>query len=193
MNWLAHLYLSDPAPAHRVGNLLPDFLSINEVRALPEIFLAGVEQHRGIDAFTDAHPVVRRSLARFQPPLRRFAGLIVDLFYDHFLARDWSQYSAEPLPAFADSVNRAFLHHRPQLPPMACEAFEQMHAQGWLCSYRVTDGIHLALRRISRRFRRQVDLVPAFAVLEREYAGFEADFREFFPQLRRYVAELHEN
>src|SRR5690348_4103786 len=101
MNWLAHLYLSEANPEFRLGNLLADIASRESLVSLPEAFQRGIAQHRRIDAFTDSHPVVRRSIQRFNPPLRRFGNILCDVFYDHFLARDWDSYSSEPLSPFA--------------------------------------------------------------------------------------------
>src|SRR5688572_426656 len=100
MNWLAHLLLSEPTPEFRIGNLLPDLLPASELQTLSPIFRRGVECHRRIDAFTDTHPVFRRSVARLVPPHRRFGGVLIDLFYDHFLATNWRQYSPIPLDEF---------------------------------------------------------------------------------------------
>src|SRR4026208_598678 len=108
MNWLAHLYLSEPTPAFRIGNLLPDLVPASELVDLPGDFRRGVEQHRRIDAFTDSHPIVRRSMNRVSPPFRRFAGVLVDVFYDHILAREWNSFSSGPLSEFAQEVYSSF-------------------------------------------------------------------------------------
>jgi acyl carrier protein phosphodiesterase len=106
MNWLAHLLLSEPEAAFRIGNILPDILTRAELQKLSPIFQGGAETHRLIDAFTDCHPVVRRSIGRFVPPFRRFGGILVDVFYDHFLAVDWINYSEVPLGNFCAHVLR---------------------------------------------------------------------------------------
>ena len=84
MNWLAHLFLSEPSAAFRIGNLLPDLARPSELSGLSTEFIRGMEQHRLIDAFTDSHPVVRRSIARVGPEFRRFGGIFVDIYFDHF-------------------------------------------------------------------------------------------------------------
>jgi len=190
MNWLAHLYLSEPTPASRIGNLLPDFASAPELAALPSLFQQGIAQHRRIDAFTDSHPVVRRSLQRIEPPFRRFGGILCDIFYDHFLARDWESYSPEPLPDFARSVYVSFDTFSGVLPPEVCSRLAQMRTDDWLCSYRELAGISRALERTGARFRRPVPLGEALAVLEQHYDAFHADFREFFPELQSHVASV---
>src|SRR5258708_728566 len=116
MNWLAHLYLSEQNPAFRLGNLLPDLLPPASLASLPADFQRGIEQHRRIDVFTDTHPVVRRSIQRVDPPFRRFGGILCDVFYDHFLARDWCSYSPEPLSVFASAFYESIEQYRAYIP-----------------------------------------------------------------------------
>ncbi len=188
MNWLAHLYLSERKPAFRLGNLLADFLPPVRLASLPVDFQRGIEQHRRIDAFTDAHPVVRRSIQRVEPPFRRFGAILCDLFYDHFLARDWRSYSPEPLPVFTRAVYESFEQFRADIPPGAYAHLDQMRAGDWLCSYQNLSGVVQALRRIGSRFRRPVDLAPSISILEHNYDVFHSDFRAFFPELQSHVA-----
>ncbi len=187
MNWLAHLFLSDPEPACRIGNLLPDFVSAKVLATLPPEFQPGIAQHRRIDAYTDAHPVFRRSVGRFAPPFRRYGGVLVDIFYDHFLARDWPSFTHTPLPDFAAEVYASFDAFQPVLPTEAIVPLRLMRESDWLCSYPQLSGIEKALRRLSGRLRRPFDLAAAVPLFEQSYAHFEADFREFFPQLRADV------
>ncbi len=187
MNWLAHLILSDPTPASRIGGLLPDLVSAAELDGISPIFNAGIQRHRQIDAFTDSHPVFRRSVARFEPPFRRFGGVIVDVFYDHFIARDWHLYSDIPLRAFTAEFYTSFEAHRPSLPPLAYERLLQIKAGGWLDSYGEFVGIEEALRRLSFRLKRHFDLAASISILKRDHDAFGADFSEFFADL---VAQL---
>lgn len=187
MNWLAHLYLSEPTAPFRIGNLLPDIVGPNVLAGLPAEFQRGIVQHRRIDAFADAHPVFRRSVQRFEPPLRRFGGIIVDLAYDHFLTRDWAVHSATPLPDFTREVYAGLGEVAGHLPPEISTRLQYMRTEDWLGSYRDLDGLAIALGRVARRLKRPVDLAAAVPLIERDYAGFQADFREFFPQLKAHV------
>jgi acyl carrier protein phosphodiesterase len=184
MNWLAHLLLSEPTAAFRIGNLLPDFVKPPLLEGLPVDFQRGIACHRRIDAFTDAHPVVRRSMDRFAPPFRRFAGILVDVFYDHFLAVEWPAHASTPLTDFVAEVHAGIELHREDLPSLAYERLTQMKSDNWLCRYGDLPGIETTLRRLSARLRRPFDLAGAVPVLDREYDAFRADFTEFFPQLR---------
>lgn len=187
MNWLAHLHLSAPSPAARIGNLLPDILRGPELALLPEIFAAGIRHHRAIDACTDSHPVFRRSTRRIDPPLRRYGAIFVDVFYDHFLACQWAEYSPVPLEAFVDDFHASIDGFRDRLPEQAFERLAGIRDEGLLLSYREIDGIRLALDRISGRLRRPVDLAPAVDELLARYDDFAGDFREFYPLLALQV------
>jgi acyl carrier protein phosphodiesterase len=187
MNWLAHLYLSEPSPAFRIGNLLPDLAAPSVLEPLPPEFHRGITQHRRIDAFTDSHPIARRSAARIEQPLRRYAPIIVDLFYDHFLTRDWHLYSASPLRDFAEEFYASIDTFRPVLPDEIYEHLSTMRAGDWICTYHDLNGLAKALTRISARLRRPVDLSPAVSTLQRDYAEFSADFRAFFPELTAHL------
>ena len=187
MNWLAHLFLSGPHPASRIGGLLPDLIKPAELTSLPSEFQRGIGLHKQIDAFTDAHPVFRSSIRRFDPGLRRYGGILVDLFYDHFLTRHWNAFSEAGLDEFLAAVYSSFETYRTVLPPLAWSRMNQMRNENWLSSYHQLEGLGLALDRIAKRFRRPVDLSPAILALERDYGNFEQDFREFFPELVTFV------
>ena len=189
MNWLAHLLLSEPTPAFRVGNLLPDVLSAADLKLLPPEFQRGIRRHLQIDAFTDSHPVVRRSILLLGPAHRRFGGILTDMFYDHFLACDWHRYSAATLEDFSVTIYASFESLREVLPPAASVRLRHIKAADLLCSYREIDGIRRALEGIGRRLRRPVALGESIAKLELHYDVLHADFTEFFEKLRSYVAE----
>ncbi len=189
MNWLAHLLLSEPTSAFRIGNLLPDMLAPAELARLPAEFQRGASCHRRIDAFTDSHPVVRRSRNRISPAFRRFAGILTDMFYDHVLSRDWHQYSAVPLPDFVAEVHASFDHHQNDISASTYAELQHVRAGNWLNSYDQMSGLRTALDRIGRRFRHPVNLGDAMMELELHYQPLCADFAEFFPELRAHVGD----
>jgi acyl carrier protein phosphodiesterase len=162
-------------------------VSAGALAELPEACRRGVDRHRRIDACTDAHPLVRAGFSRFQPPLRRFAGILTDVFFDHFLTVDWSRYSRVPLGDFIAEVYGSFDSHGHLIPDEAKPVLERMRQQNWLGTYGSVEGITLTLRRMSLRLRRPVDLAAAGPVLEEHYAAFRADFHAFFPDLKSAV------
>jgi acyl carrier protein phosphodiesterase len=192
MNWLAHLLLSEPTPAFRVGNLLPDLVPAGDLKRLPREFQRGIRRHVQIDAFTDAHPVVRRSILLVSPGYRRFGGILTDMFYDHFLACDWHRYSEATLEDFSSTIYSSFESLREQLPPAAFIRLQQIKAADLLCSYRHVHGIRRALDGIGCRLRRPVALGESIAELELHYDALHADFTEFFAELRDFIAACDE-
>ena len=187
MNFLAHLYLADPTPASLIGNLLPDLVRGRPDPAWPADVLEGARHHRRIDAFTDTHPLFARSKGRIFAEHGRFSGILVDIFYDHFLSRDWDRYHARPLPEFVDQCHQAMLAHPDLMPAAMRPIIECMAEQQWLLCYRDADGLRLTLTRMSRRFserfEREINLAAAVDLLEDRGEALAADFHTFFPQL----------
>lgn len=187
MNYLAHLYLADDTPESLLGNLLGDFLRGVRVQDFPLEVQAGIRRHFQVDAFTDTHPVPLESRRRIAAPQRRFGGVLVDIFYDHFLARHWREFSSEPLEAFSQRAYAALASQETLLPERLRHALPRMREEDWLASYREVEGVRTTLRRLSRRLRREHDLAAGVDELIRSYAALEADFRRFFPELVRSV------
>lgn len=183
MNFLAHLYLAPDDDEALLGSLMGDFVK----GPLRGQHAPGIEHgmalHRRIDTFTDAHAIVRRSRARIAPPRRRYAGIIVDMFFDHCLARDWARYAALPLGQFTQRVYRLLEANDPILPERLQVMAQVMRREDWLSSYRELHGVALALERMGRRLTRGNGLLGAGDDLLANYAGLGEDFDAFFPQL----------
>jgi acyl carrier protein phosphodiesterase len=187
MNWLAHVHLSEPSAAFRLGNVLPDLVPARELTTLAAGYQRGIECHRRIDAFTDAHPYFRRSVARVPSEFRRYGGIIVDVLYDHFLSVRWNEHTRQPLRRCVDEFYESFAPHRAALPSSVWPILERMREQDWLGSYGDLAGVHIALQRISHRLRRPFELGGCMSGLESAYVSFSADFDEFFPELAAHV------
>ena len=187
MNWLAHLYLSGLDPRFRVGNVLPDLASARQLSGLPEPYQLGIRCHRQIDIFTDAHPRVKRCVARFPKPFRRYGGILTDVYFDYFLARDWGRYSAVPLRGFIDEFYRDLDICLPEIPAEGARAFHRMREQDWLGSYRELSGIVDILKRISGRLRRPFDLSGSVTFFAEHESAFQDDFQAFFPELMTHA------
>jgi acyl carrier protein phosphodiesterase len=183
MNWLAHLYLSEPTAEFRIGNLLPDMASAARLAYLPEPYQQGIRCHRQIDRFTDSHPRVRSCVQRFPPPYRRFGGILTDVYFDHFLARDWPQHSTVPLPEFIREVYRDIETCSLVIPAETLPPLQRMQQEDWLGSYRSVAAVADILGRISRRFRRPFDLTGSLPIFQEHEAAFLDDFQAFFPEL----------
>ena len=196
MNYLAHLFLADSQdpPATEqflVGNLLGDFVKgrLDQSALLNHgaARCAGMILHRAVDSYTDQHPIVRKSMTRLSPDLRRFGGIVIDLFFDHFLACHWSGYCALPLTEFCPRVYAALQNHYHSFPTTMQRSVAYMIRNDSLRSYQRIEGVEMALSGIERKFPRPVSLTLAVADLQRHYAEFEQDFDLFFPQLIAYT------
>ena len=187
MNYLAHLLLADGTSETLVGGLLGDFAKGLDVSSLPAAVRAALLQHRRIDAFTDAHPLVRRSRARVSREFSRFSGILVDVFYDHFLALRWPDHMPEPLSAFAARVYAALREHERLLPLRLSRVLPRMASEDWLSGYAEIENVGHALAGLERRFSRPTGLSRALVELTRNHDAMHADFADFFPQLREYA------
>ena len=183
MNYLAHLYLSDDDADSLVGSLMGDFVKGRIDDGLPARVRDGVWLHRRVDSFTDAHPVVQRSKARIQPEFRRYAGILVDMFYDHFLARRWPDYASQPLEHFSRRVYRVLTDQHHTFPSRMQHSMAYLVDNDLLMSYREVAGIAHALAGIEGRLKRPSGLRHAATELHGNYADLLHDFSEFFPEL----------
>jgi acyl carrier protein phosphodiesterase len=191
VNYLVHLFLAGDNPHYLVGHLLGDFVKAREIAGYPQEIRAGIRMHQRVDAFSESHPVFSASRRRFQPPYRRYAGILVDLAYDHFLAKHWGEYSPDvSLPEFAQRAYAVLNEHQTILPDRLQRMLPHMIGDDWLGSYRELENIGRALRGIARRLRRENPLPTAMEALEANYCGLESDFRLFFPALVEFGAEM---
>lgn len=189
MNWLAHLRLAPAAPLVRLGNLAGDFVRGLDVTALHPDLQRGIAQHRAVDRFVDGHEVHRRSRRRIAPACGRFAGVALDVIFDHFLARDWAVHGdGGSLDRFVDRVHEDLGAYGALLPPGLRALGEGERLRGWLCGYRTVEGVERALQAMARRRPRAGALPAAGAALRRSYAALEADFAELWPQLAQRAA-----
>ncbi len=185
MNYLAHLHLGGDQPAQLLGSLYGDFVKGQLRGQWPADIEAAIRLHRRIDVFTDSHPLVAQAKARFPQARRRYAGIIIDIFFDHCLARDWASYAAEPLAQFSGRVYRV-LQAEQQLPERLALIVPRMAAQDWLASYADFAVLELVLQGMQRRLSRAGVLDGAMAELDSLYEPLLRDFREFYPQLQAF-------
>lgn len=189
MNWLAHLRLAPPVPLVRLGNLAGDFVRGVATSGLHPELLRGIAQHRAVDRFVDAHPVVRGARARLDGELGRFAGVALDVFWDHFLARDWHRHGdGRPLAAFAAEVHGELRAHDALLPPPLRALTAGLVEHRWLSGYASVDGIDRVLRAMARRRPRAAALVGGSTELQRHYDALGADFAALWPELTTFAA-----
>ncbi|MBD1597485.1 ACP phosphodiesterase [Pseudomonas typographi] len=190
MNYLAHLHLGGSAPQQLLGSLYGDFVKGPlDGRFAPQLE-AAIRLHRHIDSYTDQHPVVRAALARFTPARRRYAGIVLDVFFDHCLAAHWQDYAAMPLGRFTAEVYRV-LRATPDLPERLALIAPRMAADDWLGAYRDFDTLQAVFAGIGRRLSRPGVLDGVMDELAPLYGALLEHFRAFYPQVQAFAAEQH--
>jgi acyl carrier protein phosphodiesterase len=184
VNYLAHLLLAEQTAESLIGNLAGDFVKGRIGDDVPPEIAEGIRHHRRVDSFTDSHPSVAAFRRVLIPEHGHYARVIADVFFDHFLAIDFTRYSSEPLDAFLRRVYAAIDPHVDELPGRLRFVYPRMRDEGWLESYRTLEGIRLTLGGISHRLSRRPQLAPAVRFLEDEHrATLEQLFHEFFPDV----------
>jgi len=183
MNFLAHIYLSSDNELLTIGNFAGDGVRGKDYTHFPIAMQAGIKLHREIDTFTDAHPIVKRSTKRLHKAYGHYSGVIVDIFYDHFLAKNWKLYSDIPLADYINDFYKSLNTHFDILPKRF-KTFTPIMIEGnWLLSYATLDGIQLVLNGMNRRTKGRSKMNEATKELKEHYEAFETDFTEFFKEL----------
>jgi acyl carrier protein phosphodiesterase len=182
MNFLAHMLCSAGSPASLLGNFIADFVKGDVEGRFPCDVADGVRHHRKLDLFTDTHEIFGASRRLISCPRRRYAGIIIDVLYDHFLATSWDCYCSTALDEFVDRVYGHLGRHGTAMPHPVPLAIEKMVREDWLRSYVTREGIDLTFQRISRRLRSENPLADAVEELDRNYDLLQDHFHSFFPQ-----------
>lgn len=191
MNILAHAYLSNRNDDWLIGNFIGDFIKgdpANPRHGLRLAEIEGVRIHRAIDAFTDSHPAVAAVRDLLRPRCHKYAGVAVDVFFDHMLATQFSALTGEPLSPFTMYFYTTLRRHDDRLPLSARRMFDAMVRYDWVASYQTTTGIDQALNGIARRTPYVSGLDTAVDDLIRFYEPIRAQFNRFWPELVAHVA-----
>jgi acyl carrier protein phosphodiesterase len=190
VNYLAHLYLADRTGTSLAGSLMGDVVRGPLEGRYPPAIERGIHLHRRVDSFTDSHPVVRAAKTRLQPPYRRYAGILLDVFFDHCLARQWDQYHAQSLEEFVRQAHGTLLREGLGLAhPGFVLRLSYLRSRKLLLSYREPAGIERALRSLSTRLSRANPLASGLEALSPQAVALENDFQAFFPELIRFAQE----
>ena len=190
MNYLAHLYFSQPTPESRVGNLLGDYQRGVDRKALPVPVRRGLENHLAVDRFTDHHPLVCQARRGFSASRRRFAGIALDVLFDHFLIRHWQRFSSRDFTAQVQRFHADLRSGEELMPTRMRQVTERMIRDDWFHAYAELDNIGYALDRIAGRIRFANDFSGVIEEIRDREAELEAAFLTFFPELERHVAGL---
>ncbi|WP_150451146.1 acyl carrier protein phosphodiesterase [Arenibacter lacus] len=189
MNFLAHIYLSHNDDEITIGNFIADSIRGNNYKHLPQRVQQGIVLHRSIDSFTDAHPIFRKSTRRLHPHYSHYSGVIVDIYYDHFLAKNWANYSDVPLADYTANFYSILEDNYEILPLRVRRMMPHMITDDWLLNYSKLAGIDAVLKGINRRTQNKSRMNMAIVDLKKHYAQFENEFTEFFSELKAHARE----
>ena len=183
MNFLAHLYLSQNNKNLMIGNFIADHIKGNKFNHFPKEIQHGILLHREIDTFTDAHEIVRKSKRRLHERYKHYDGVIIDIFYDYFLAKNWADYSAIPLDIYTNGINNLFQEKAPQLPEKSIGFIKYMINYNILFNYQYKEGIQKVLNGVNSRTKGKSQMNLAMEDLNNLETELEQDFTIFFQDL----------
>ncbi len=183
MNFLAHIYLSFNDKEVMLGNFIADSIRGNKFEHFPERVQKGILLHREIDTFTDAHAIPKKSSKKLHRNYGHYSRVIVDIYYDHFLAKNWIQYSEEPLAEFVDRFYDLLEESYPMLPDGIKRMMPYMISDNWIYNYSKLDGISRVLTGMDRRTANKSKMNFAILDLKEHYDIFEEEFFDFFEEL----------
>ncbi|GGD06781.1 acyl carrier protein phosphodiesterase [Hyunsoonleella pacifica] len=189
MNYLAHIYLSGDNDLVTVGNFIADGIKGNSYQEYDRDIQIGILLHRHIDTYTDSHKTVRKSTKRLHKKYSHYSGIIVDILYDHFLAKNWDNYSDTPLKDYVNNFYNSLEHHYDILPKRIQKMMPYMITDNWLLSYASIEGIAKVLAGMNRRTKNRSSMNEATEELQEFYTEFEEEFTSFFNELITFSNE----
>ena len=193
MNFLAHLYLSGENQEIMVGNFIADHVKGNAINNFSNKIQEGIRFHRAIDHFTDSHPLIGEAVVRLRPGYRKYSGVVMDMYCDHFLAANWPAWSDTELTTFTAGCYGVLMAHVDLLPERTRYMLHYMIKDDWLSAYAREEGISRALNGMSRRTTFTSNLDKAVETLKVDHAFYQDIFNRFFPQLILFSKDYLEN
>jgi acyl carrier protein phosphodiesterase len=188
LNYLAHIYLSGAHEEILVGNFIGDYVKGFELGRYTELVRKGIMLHRHIDSFTDTNIIVKRSKSRIMEKYHKYSGIIIDIFYDHFLVSNWPAYSAVPIDEFVLNVHSVLSRYVDMLPEGVRLFLPSFIKNNWIQKYSTIEGIEDVLHKMSARTTLPEETEYAIKILREEYDKFDSEFSAFFPALINYVS-----
>ena len=189
MNFLAHIFLSGNNNASMIGNFIADSVKGKEILAYNSEIQEGIQFHRFIDHYTDTHPVISEGKKILSPYFGKYNSVVMDIYMDHFLAKDWLDYSNVPLTAFSDTKYKILNANKTILPERIQEMLPYMIKQDWLTNYAYFHGMEQVFKGMSRRASFVSHMEDATDILKLHYQAMQDCFDQFFPDLMRASKE----
>ncbi len=184
MNFLAHIYLSGDNSLITLGNFVADGIRGKKYKDYPPEMQIGILLHRFIDSNTDAHPIFRQSTKKLHKPYGHYSGVIIDIFYDHFLAKNWDRYCSQDLNTYVQNFYSSIEQNFELMPERFKNLVPHMVKDNWLLSYATIDGIQKVLNGMNRRTKGISKMNESTHELKHYYNEFENEFFIFFEDLR---------
>jgi len=187
MNFLAHAHLSGNNEQLLIGNFIADSVKGKDFSSFPAVIGQGIVIHRKIDTFTDSHPIFKRSLDRIRSVHGKYSGIVIDIFYDHFLAKNWCDYHTVSLTEYAEYVYSLLKENYEILPERIKRLLPYLVSQNWLVGYANFADLELVFHGMDRRTQLVSGMKNSVKTLKENYTGLEKDFTQFYPELQRYT------
>ncbi len=183
MNYLAHLFLSFDNEDIITGNFLADMISNKIVKTYPEGIRKGIFIHRKIDTYTDDHPVVLKGVRRLYDRHSKYASVLIDIYYDYLLAKNWDKYSEESMQTFANKTYEVLRNNMDCMSERIQHRLIGMTKANWLMSYRTLEGIGYAIERVKKRVSKPELMEGALDSLLQDLDQLDEEFNRFFPEV----------
>jgi len=192
MNFLAHIYLSGDNDLVKTGNFIADGIHGKPDQFPPDV-QKGIVLHRFIDTYTDSHPIFRQGTKRLHSAYHHYAGVIMDIYYDHFLAKNWNRYHSQSLEDFADGFYKILTSNYEILPEKTRGMMPYMIKHNWLVMYACIEGIGEILRQMDHRTKHRSGMGKSVKELQEFYTEYEQEFTEFFEDMQAQASEKLES
>lgn len=189
MNFLAHIYLSGDNDLLKIGNFIADSIRGHQYENFQQEIKKGILLHRHIDSFTDAHPIYRQSKHRLHEKYGHYSGVIMDIFYDHFLAKNWSLFSDEKLEDYVEKFYLLLRENYDLLPENIKAIMPSMIARNWLLSYASIEKLQMIMFQMDHRTKNRVAMHESIVELQIYYTEFEQEFIRFFDELQQHCQQ----
>ena len=187
MNFLAHIYLSGNSEGLIIGNYIADAVKGKQLDLFHSEITKGIILHRKIDTYTDTHAIVEKSKARLRPVYRKYASVIIDILYDHYLAVNWKNYSNIPLFEYSKNIYGLIKKHEHILPEKSKLFMQYMIKNDILNAYSNLNGIEKVLKGMAQRTSFESNMNLSIKEIKEYYLLFEEEFYQFFPDIQQYV------
>ena len=189
MNYLAHIFLSGENEEIIIGNFIGDYVKGKKFKKYSESVRKGIILHRNIDSFTDRNEIIIKTKSLLNKKYGKYSGIVVDILYDHFLTRNWHEFSSQSLNDFIENLHKILIRYSEILPEKVKHFLPSFIDDNWIRTYKSIKGIEIVLQRMSENTTLPDETDFAIDTLKAFYGEIETDFLNYFPKLMKFVTE----